>query len=448
MSKLLEIVKSFLHQRLNKTTSILLGYSGGSDSKALLYSLLKLKEMMNFELHVAHVDHKWRKCSTKEAKMLKREVEALKLPFHLKTLSSLKKNDINKEAYYRERRLEFFSKLMKKYKLQALILAHHKDDLAETVLKRIFEGAGLPFLGAIAPVSKIHGMVIWRPLLGVDKQEILKFLKQEGIKNFIDDKTNYDTRFLRARMRAQIMPYLEEIFGKNIKQSLEFISLSAYELREYLDKKVNTVLKKIKKGKLGSWLECSHLKKMEVVERRYVLRHMLQDEGILLSRENIDLLLKWTGQNVVNKRIKLKNHQIIVDKNIIFIIKNIAPFVGVLKVAKNKKTKNGVWQVFFTKRGKCSLGWRNFLQHGELHIPLPFSENYFLKIVDDSDKKHFYKRLSDDKIPIFLRDLLPALYWGEEYLTHCYIERVLTRSVMVGCNEIPKGEYYLVIKYL
>jgi len=68
-------IKTFLKKNIDLKKPILLGYSGGFDSKTLFYLLLKLKEEINIDLHVAHVDHGWRKTSKKQAQMLKKEVE-------------------------------------------------------------------------------------------------------------------------------------------------------------------------------------------------------------------------------------------------------------------------------------------------------------------------------------------------------------------------------------
>ena len=121
-----------------------LGYSGGPDSKALLYSLLACRRFFSLELQVAHVDHGWRPTSGQEAEALKKEVLSLELPFHLCTLKfgeferAIGRSRVGLSALA-------FSSLYRQLGCQAVLLGHQAEDLAETVLKRLFEGAHLPF---------------------------------------------------------------------------------------------------------------------------------------------------------------------------------------------------------------------------------------------------------------------------------------------------------------
>ena len=129
----------------------------------------------------------------------------LKLPFHLKTLNPQTLVG-NLEAACRNERLKFFKELSKQHGYQAVILAHHADDQAETVLKRVFEGADLTCMGGLKEKSEINGLSVWRPLLNVSKNDVLIWLQQHG-HVAITDKTNLDPKYLRGRCRIQIIPY-------------------------------------------------------------------------------------------------------------------------------------------------------------------------------------------------------------------------------------------------
>ena len=183
-------VKRMIGANWDGKSPVLLGYSGGPDSKALLYALLDCKA----PIHIAHVDHGWRESSRKEALELKAEAESLNLPFHTIRLESCETRNL--EAHARDQRLAFFQSLFEKIPFQALLLAHQRDDLAETALKRIFEGAHLPFLGGMSSISQYEGMPIWRPLLATPRDEILRFLNERKLRA-IDDPTNRDPKFLR-----------------------------------------------------------------------------------------------------------------------------------------------------------------------------------------------------------------------------------------------------------
>lgn len=254
----------FLKTYWDGKAPLLLGYSGGPDSKALLYILKGLP------IHVAHVDHGWRQTSGAEAEELKREVEGLGFPFHMTRLEGCKKEEEAREA-----RLEFFRKLCEQVPFQALLLAHQADDWAETALKRVLEGSHLPFLGGMDPVSHIKGLCIWRPLLKIPKQGLEKYLDQKGLIP-LRDPTNTDPKYLRSRMRVDMIPYLSRSLGKEVAGNLTLLAERASELKEYLDRKV--------RGKQLHELT-------ERVERRYLMQLRAKAAGKRLSREALEALL-------------------------------------------------------------------------------------------------------------------------------------------------------------
>ena len=289
---LAKTVKKFIDTRCDERP-LLLAYSGGPDSKALLYGLLEA----GIKPHLAHVDHGWREESLLEAELLRKEAENLKLPFHSIRLTCLP--DKNLEDYGREARLQFFRTLFDQIPFQALLLGHHSDDLAETALKRIFEGAHLPFLGGMTPTSELMGMAVWRPLLGVRKKEILHFLETKMLKGFYD-KTNDDPKFLRTRLRQTMIPDLTVSFGKEIVPNLALLSERAYELKEYLDRKVESIRKME-----GEWGSAFYLKGVERLEARHLLRRFIR------SRTQIETVLNATN-GLFSPNIYVKNGWVVI----------------------------------------------------------------------------------------------------------------------------------------
>lgn len=292
---LAKTVKKFIDARCDAKCDrpILLAYSGGPDSKALLYGLLEA----GIKPHLAHVDHGWREESRAEAELLQKEAESHNLPFHTIRLTHLP--DKNLEDYGREARLQFFRTLFDQIPFQALLLAHHSDDLAETALKRIFEGAHLPFLGGMTPTCELMGMAVWRPLLGVRKKEILHFLETKTLKGFYD-KTNDDPKFLRTRLRQTMLPDLTASFGKEIVPNLALLSERAYELKEYLDRKVESIRKME-----GEWGRAFYLKGVERLEARHLLRPFIR------SRTQIETVLDATN-GVFSPNIYVKNGWVVI----------------------------------------------------------------------------------------------------------------------------------------
>ncbi len=304
-------VKEFLSLRWDQKSPLLLGYSGGPDSKALLYALLDEA----LPLHIAHVDHGWRKESQQEAELIREEIASLKLPFHAIRLSV--SIGSNLEDRFRKERFSFFKSLFQKIPFQSLLLAHQADDRAETVLKRFLEGAHLSFLGGMQEVAIMDGMPIWRPLLRVKKTEILEFLNEKSLSFFIDP-TNRDTTYLRARFREEIAPFLTRSFGKNFVDNLALFSDRIYELQQYLDEKIAHC--SIRKGEWG-W--SVHLQDLPRVEMRHLLQRRAADEGLTLPRTVLETILDWVLDFHKMRKIYVQSRWIVVFRGWVFILNSL-----------------------------------------------------------------------------------------------------------------------------
>ncbi len=291
------LTHEFLSVHWDQKSPLLLGYSGGPDSKALLYSLLE----NGVKPHLAHVDHGWREESREEAEVLRRESVDLGCPFFTVRLNLPKKED---EA--RKGRIEFFRSLFPAY--QAVLLAHQAEDLAETVLKRILEGAHLSYLSGMQPVSNQYGMTLWRPFLNIRRRDILQFLEERSLIPIIDS-SNEDPAYLRSRMRSEIFPFLNETFGKETVENLTLLSERAVELKKYLDQQVESV--KVEKGPWGILV---NLGSLERIEQRHLIQKIAREESIPFSREELETILNWVEEG----RERVKTKKILVDKGRIF----------------------------------------------------------------------------------------------------------------------------------
>jgi tRNA(Ile)-lysidine synthase len=292
---ILQEVKQFLEARHRPGAPVLVGFSGGPDSLALLHLLAACRRFLPLDLHLAHVDHGWRSESRKEAEKLKKEAA---LPFHL---CRLKKN-VKTEDGARKERLRFFAKLYKKLGCQALILAHHRDDQAETVLKRLLEGAHLMSLGGILPEAQLEGMAVWRPLLNVSKKELLAWVGQKGLDPILDP-SNADPRYLRARMRTVIFPGLEKQFGKEIAGNLSRLGSAAQELKEYLDKKTDPYFSLLKREKGHVSIDLNPLYPFEKLELKAFLKKLSDRESLSLSYEALEILCRLLESGAFKKKI-------------------------------------------------------------------------------------------------------------------------------------------------
>ena len=113
----------------------------------------------------------------------------------------------------------------RRHKAKKLVLAHHLDDLAETVLLRIVRGAGLLGLRGIMPVYKFNKILILRPLLDIPKADIVNWLRKEKI-DYVVDQSNFDEAFLRNNIRKNLVPLLEKL-NPNIKEAIANLAKTA-----------------------------------------------------------------------------------------------------------------------------------------------------------------------------------------------------------------------------
>lgn len=296
----LSVAQQFLNVHWDQKKPLLLSYSGGVDSKALLYALLDCQIVP----HIAHVDHGWRKESETEAKLIEQEAKALGCPFFSTRLSLHSKSE--EEA--RDARLQFLKTLCKEY--AAVLLAHQADDLAETVLKRVFEGAHLAKLFSMEPISYYHEMTLWRPFLYTPRKELEYFLEEKGLMPFIDP-TNSDPHYLRARMRKEIIPYLCELFGKEIGKNLVLLSQRSLNLKQHLEEKIARA--PIHKGPWGLIIESAGL---DSVELSYLIQKFSKQ---ILSRQMIETLVLWLKDKEKSKFLSVHQEKFWADEGRLWI---------------------------------------------------------------------------------------------------------------------------------
>lgn len=420
---LIAVVDAFLSQHLQGKNPLLIGFSGGPDSLALLHVLLQIKSKYPVPLHLAHVDHGWREESRAEALYLQKRAQEWGLPFHLKRIDP-QSCEGNLELACRIERLKFFAKLYREYECQALLLAHHADDQVETVLKRILEGVSLPFLSGIAEEKQMFGMTLWRPFLSVHKADIEDYLSNHALIP-LQDRTNTDPRFLRGRMRTEILPALTQLFGKEITHSLLRISKEAQELRDELELKLQPYLDKWVVSHVGSFLDLSALYPASVVEFRYLLRKLAETQNTTLVHSVIDTLIPLIIQKKPNRRVLLKGITLEVDRGRLFLLTKSLSKCTTFQNLELGAQSYGAWNLYIEDARQhfaCS-SWKEAWQ-GMGSVILP-QKKYTLGPARLNCRcwngAMLGKWWTDHKVPAFLRNSIPVIYDGDtvahEFLT-------------------------------
>ena len=185
---------------------LVLAYSGGADSSALLHVLLTLSPRLNFRLSLAHLDHALRPDSGRDllaAEELARS-HGLACYTHRTDVPALAAElNIGKEEAGRVARQRFLRSVRDERPERWLVYAHQLNDLAEDVLMRLIRGSGWPALGGMAALDRRERLC--RPLLLTGRAAIENFLHSLNLR-WADDPLNQDQAFLRNRVRAEILP--------------------------------------------------------------------------------------------------------------------------------------------------------------------------------------------------------------------------------------------------
>lgn len=419
------IVNAFIDKFCSKTEPLLLAFSGGPDSLALLYLLLEYQKQYPLSFGLAHVDHGWRPESQQEANLNAKLAKTFDLPFHLKTLHPENSKTGNLEAICREKRLNFFAELCGEFNYQGVMLAHQADDQAETVLKRIFEGASLPSLSGLKPESDWKGIKLWRPLLEVPKKELEQWLAARQLQGFCD-QTNRDPRFFRGKCRTLLFPLLSKEFGKEIGNNLCHLGKEAAEFRSYLDQQVEPFLREIETNGIASLIDLTKASTASI-EIKHLIRRFCEKCNFSISREGVEQAAEFVLKGSANKCIVAGSKKLYIDRGHLFIgLKEIPQLPAERKKIQHGETFSyGPWNisVHTEKRAARSTHWRALWRQGG-ELVLPYGE-YHLAPPDIKSAYHgstpLSKWWSDHKIPAFLREAVPVIMEGEsvrhEFLT-------------------------------
>lgn len=277
----------YLLANLPKETPVLLAFSGGADSSALLYLLNKDAKSNNFPLHVAHFNHQIRgEEAERDAKFCEETCQKLSIPFHLGKAdvpSLAKQNGNSIEAEAREQRYAFFEKIMRENNITILVTAHHGEDQIETILLHILRGSGVNGMCGMQECRTFaNNLYLTRPLLKAQKGDILALCEQNKI-DFVIDSTNDDTQYMRNAIRHEIIPKLYEL-QPNLCEVFDRLSTNA----RYADTFINASAYKFIKNECCENIPLVSFNELFDAQKSKVL-HLLFEEKYGKSLENVHI---------------------------------------------------------------------------------------------------------------------------------------------------------------
>lgn len=190
----------------DEDSKIIVAVSGGADSVALLHILMKL----NYNCEVVHCNFHLRgEESMRDERFVRKLCDRLDVGLTVADFDTEKyaaRNGISIEMAAREQRYSFFEKTRVANGAAAIAVAHHRDDVAETVLLNLIRGTGIRGLHGIRPKN---GFVV-RPLLKIGRDEIIEYLYSIG-ETYITDSTNLKSDYTRNKIRLELIPLMREI---------------------------------------------------------------------------------------------------------------------------------------------------------------------------------------------------------------------------------------------
>lgn len=250
------------HQMITEGKAVLVAVSGGPDSMALLHVLETLAPEKKLRLGVAHLNHGLRpgEAESDEA-LVRRTACATGLPYFTEKadVPAFRKTcGLSMEEAAREVRHLFLGKVARAHGFSAVALAHHADDNAELVLMNLLRGSGPLGLAGMPPKRLLRAggpeeneICLIRPLLEIRREDILAYLSENNI-HCVTDKTNFDLRYRRNRIRAELMPLLRQRYNPNIVDTLNRTAQILRSEKEWTDTLLAPEVKTLKPLKSAS----------------------------------------------------------------------------------------------------------------------------------------------------------------------------------------------------
>lgn len=392
------------------------GFSGGSDSMALLHYLATNQQKFDIEVVAIHIDHGIRENSYIDADFAKEKAKELGVRFYKFRVDApklAKEKNVSIETAAREARYGVFKTLLRKGLVDKIALAHHMQDQAETILMHIFRGSGVAGAKGMEPIRE---NVYIRPMLTTSKEEINAYINEHDL-DYREDETNTDTSYNRNFIRNVVMKQVLTRWPNAVKAIASF-GQAVSEDDEYINKQLyaDAVIVEGDEAKIPT----SYFFFDKPIITRIIFK-AFKAIGITkdIERKHIDMILDLAKNLENGKRISLPfdavaikeyDYVTIVNKHKEEIVLN-EPFKSgefevegfgkvIVKRVKDCPPRKNVLYIDFRKVPKTAV-WR-FRQEGDV----------FEKFGGGSKKLKAY--LIDKKIPLRERKVLPVLADGNE----------------------------------
>lgn len=397
---------------VEKNDKIVVGFSGGPDSVFLVEMLMKLRENINFDMVLVHINHLLRgensdgdeKFSIEYGKKKGLQVFSRKI-----NITALGKDmGLTLEEAGRKARYDLFKEVFEKIGANKIALAHNKDDQLETFMFRLTRGAGLEGLEGIVAKRDVY----IRPISEIYKKDIVEYLNKNSIPYRIDE-TNFENEFTRNSIRLDLIPFIEKRYNPKFKDKL-------YSLIEEI-REVNKVLEiRLEEYVVNNKLSIEKLKKLDKYLLSKVLIQYLYSYGIEVSRKKIQLIEDILDKGG-SKDISLNGE---------FVLKKEYDFLAIEK--NTKKENQCIKEVELEIPGQIIFGEyvieasftdKILYDNQNFYTSLKMGDKLKIRSRKDGDRiipigmtseKKVKDILINEKVPKEKRDTIPLVLYNEE----------------------------------
>ena len=308
---------------------VVIGVSAGPDSMCLL-DLLQKKTT---KIVVCHINHNVRKESIEEEEYITKYCQDKNIILEKTTINNYQENNFENEA--RKKRYMFYEEILKKYNSKTLLLAHHGDDLIETILMKISRGSNLEGYAGIKEISNVKNYQIIRPLLKYTKEDIINYNKSNNIK-YYNDSSNQSTNYTRNRYRLNILPLLKKE-DKNIHKKYLKYSKTLIEYDDYIKREVKRNINNVYKDNI---INIDNLNKLDTFLIKNILYNIMnniyQNKNNIITDRHIQNIISLLNNTKPNIKIDLPNNKEIVKEYNKLIIKDKTSDIKNYKIEFNE----------------------------------------------------------------------------------------------------------------
>ncbi|TVL61064.1 tRNA lysidine(34) synthetase TilS [Brachyspira hyodysenteriae] len=413
----------------NKTLAV--AYSGGIDSQVLLNIAYRLKDELSFDLIIIHVNYNLRgEDSTNDELFARDMAKKYNIEIYVKEIKPNSYNGKNIQLEARNDRYNFFEELHNKKIYDYLLIAHNKDDLAETIIYRMIKGAGTNVYKSLRDKK---GYIL-RPILNFYRKDIEAYARNNNLEHR-EDVSNKKNYYSRNKIRNLIIPMLEEI-NTNAKNNIIRFAKRSYEETYILRKKINKLYKK-NIYKKNTKLNIEKIKNTNELFIKKIIVKFLAKNNIEITEKRVSEILKVIKSDKPNIKLRLDNFYLIKEYNFIKTIE---------KKLDNTKTNNfiriekdGIYNFLNKKIEIKTVLNKNINYKDNMYIKADYpliirnkKESDFINAYPNGNKKYLRKIFIDLKIPLYERERVPIITSENDDILALYLEPY-------GLNRISKN---------